>query len=294
MPDLPTGTVTFLFSDLEGSTRLLQQLGDRYADVLAAHRSLLRAAFQGWGGYEIDTAGDGFFVAFGRATQAMAAAMAAQRAITVHLWPEGAQVRVRMGLHAGEPTLAAGGYIGLDVHRAARICAAGHGGQILLSETTRALVEYDLPEEVSLRDLGEHRLKDLQRPEHLFQLVLPDMPAEFPPLKTLDSRPHNLPVQPTPLIGREREGARVCGLLRREDVRLLTLTGPGGTGKTRLGLQMTSDLLDDFEDGVFFVPLAAISDPGLVAPTIAQTLGIRETGGRPLLENLKDCLESVA
>jgi len=161
MPDPPSGTVTFLFSDIERSTHLLQHLGDRYAEVLAEHRRLLREVFQTWDGYEIDTAGDGFFVAFQRATQALAAAVAGQRAMAGHPWPQGASVRVRLGLHTGEPTLAATGYVGLDVHRAARLCAAGHGGQSLLSQTTRTLVEYDLPAGVSLRDLGQHRLKDL-------------------------------------------------------------------------------------------------------------------------------------
>ncbi len=292
MPALPQGTVTFLFSDIEGSTRLLQGLGDGYADVLADHQRLLRAAFQAADGHEVHTAGDSFFVAFHRATDAAAAAVAAQRAIATYPWPEDVQVRARMGLHTGEPTLAAGDYVGLDVHRAARICAAGHGGQILLSQTTRDLVAHDLPEGVSLRALGEHRLKDLYRPERLFQLVIPDLLADFPALKSLDSQPNNLPAQPTPLIGREQEGAAVCGLLRREDVRLLTLTGPAGTGKTRLGLQVAADLIDDFADGAFFVPLAPISDPGLVTSTIAQTLGVREASGQPLLESLQDALRA--
>ena len=287
MPAPPSGTVTFLFSDIETSTRLLQHLGDRYAEVLAAYRSLLREAFQAWDGYEIDTAGDGFFVAFQRATHAVAAAVAAQRAVAGHVWPAGAPVRVRIGLHTGEPTRAAGGYVGLDVHRAARICTAGHGGQTLYSQTTHALVEYDLPAGVRGRDLGTYRLKDLQRPEHLYQLVIPELPSDFPPLRSLDRRAHNLPVQPTPLIGREQIGAIACGLLRRADVRLLTLTGPGGTGKTRLGLHMAADLLEDFEYGVYFVPLAAIRDPTLVASSMARILGIQEKAGQVLLDTCR-------
>jgi predicted ATPase/class 3 adenylate cyclase len=294
MPELPTGTVTFLFSDIEGSTRLLHEVGDRYADMLADYRHLLRTALAAVGGHEIDAAGDGFFAAFHRATDAVTAAAAAQRAIIAHPWPARAQARVRMGLHTGEPTFALGSYVGLDVHRAARICAAGHGGQILVSQTTGALTGPSLPEGTSLHDLGEHRLKDLQRPEHLFQLVVPDLPADFPPLQTLDRHAHNLPAQPTPLIGREREAAEARERLRRPEVRLLTLAGPGGTGKTRLALQVAVDVLEDFADGVFFVPLAPISDPTLVASTVAQTLGVQETGSRPLLERLKEFLQDKA
>src|SRR5262249_49549766 len=206
---------------------------------------------------------------------------------------EGAPVRVRMGLHTGEPTRAAGGYVGLDVHRAARICAAGHGGQTLLSQTTRTLVEYDLPAGVRLRDLGEHRLKDLQRPERLYQLIIPDLPSDFPLLRSLDHRAHNLPVQPTPLIGREPVGAAACALLRHAEVRLLTPTGPGGTGRTRLGLQVAADLLEDFASGVYFVPLAAIRDPALVAASIARTLGLQEKAGQGLLDSLKEHLQAA-
>jgi hypothetical protein len=221
----------------------------------------------------------------------VAAAVAAQRAVAGHVWPAGAPVRVRIGLHTGEPTRAAGGYVGLDVHRAARICTAGHGGQTLYSQTTHALVEYDLPAGVRGRDLGTYRLKDLQRPEHLYQLVIPELPSDFPPLRSLDRRAHNLPVQPTPLIGREQIGATACGLLRRADVRLLTLTGPGGTGKTRLGLHMAADLLEDFEYGVSFVPLAAIRDPTLVASSMARILGIQEKAGQVLLDTLQESLQ---
>ena len=282
--DLPTGTVTLLFTDIEGSTLLLQQLGERYSDVLREYRSLLREAFSEHNGYEVDTQGDGFFVVFVRASDAILATVAAQRALTTHSWPEGAVVRVRLGLHTGEPSLVGEGYVGLDVHYAARIVRAAHGGQVLLSQTTHDLIENELPFGVSLRDLGKHRLKDLQRPAHLYQLVIAGLPADFPPLKTLESCPNNLPVQLTPLIGREKEVAAVQYLLQREDVRLVTLTGPGGTGKTRLGLQVAAELSDLFADGVYFVNLAPLSDPELVVPTIAQILGLKEVSGQSLFD----------
>ena len=288
---LPTGTVTLLFTDIEGSTHLLQQLGEGYADVLAACRHLLRAAFHKYHGHEVDMQGDAFFVAFVRATDAILAVVAAQHALASHPWPQGLAVRVRMGLHTGEPELSSEGYVGLDVHRAARIMSAGHGGQVLLSQTTRDLVVQDLPDGVGLRNLGEHRLKDLRGSERLFQLVTADLPTDFPPLKTLDAHPHNLPVQPTALIGRELEVAAVGQLLQREEVRLVTLTGPGGVGKTRMALQVAAELSEHFADGVFFVNLAPTSDPSLVVPTIAQTLGIREVAGQPLLERIKEGLQ---
>jgi len=287
MADLPTGTVTLLFTDIEGSTRLHQQLGDRYASLLAECRQLLRAAFQQWNGHEVDTQGDAFFVAFARATDAVSAAVAAQRALFAHVWPQGVTVRVRMWLHTGEPQLAAEGYVGLNVHRAARIMSVGHGGQVLLSQTTRDLVEHALPEGVSLLDVGAHRLKDLQQKSQLFQVVIAGCQASFPPLKTLDSQPNNLPVQPTPFIGRAQEVSAVATLLCREDVRLLTLTGPGGTGKTRLGLQVAAELSEVFPDGVFFVNLAPLSDPAFVLPAIAQVLDVKEMGGYALLDLLQ-------
>jgi predicted ATPase/class 3 adenylate cyclase/DNA-binding CsgD family transcriptional regulator len=288
MQNLPTGTVTLLFTDIAGSTRLLHQLGERYASMLLECRQILRAVFERWNGNVVDTQGDAFFVVFARATTAVSAAVAAQRTLASHAFPEGVAVRMRMGLHTGEPQRTADGYAGLDVHRAARMMSAGHGGQVLLSQTISPLVEQDLPEGVHLRDLGEHRLKDLGRPMRLFQLVISDLPADFPPLNTLDSSPNNLPVQPTPFLGREQEVAAIADLLRREDVRLVTLSGPGGTGKTRLGLQVAADVSELFSSGVFFVNLAPISDPALVMPTIAETLVIRERSGQVLLERLTE------
>jgi predicted ATPase/class 3 adenylate cyclase len=283
----PNGTVTLLFTDIEGSTRLLQVLGrERYAEALERHRRLLRNAFERHGGYEVDCEGDSFFVAFARAEQAVAAATDAQLALSAVEWAESTALGVRMGLHTGEPLVVAPRYVGLDVHRAARIMAAAHGGQVLLSQTTRAL----LAPHVTVRDLGEHRLKDLSLPQRLYQLELAGLASEFPALRTLENRPMNLPVQPTPFVGREREVAEVAGLVGRSGVRLLTLTGPGGTGKTRLALQAAADLVERFDGGVFLVSLAPISDPELVVATIARTLGVREQPGDAPLDTLARAL----
>jgi predicted ATPase/class 3 adenylate cyclase len=288
--ELPSGTVTLLFTDIEGSTRLLHELGDRYAEALADHRRLLRECFLERDGREVDTQGDALFVAFPRASDAVAAAVAAQRRLAGHLWPDGVPLRVRMGIHSGEPALTGEGYVGIDLHRGARICAAGHGGQVLLSQTTHELLSGHEPDATSLRDLGEHRLKDLTQPQRLYQLVIAGLPTEFPPLRSLENRPTNLPTQPTPLLGRERELEAIGGLLGREATRLVTLTGPGGIGKTRLALQAAAEALDEFPDGVFFVALAAATDPRLVVPTVAQTLGIREGAGRTIDRALNDYL----
>jgi predicted ATPase/class 3 adenylate cyclase len=282
MADAPSGTVTLLFTDIEGSTKLLQRSGELYGELLADHRRMLRAAFDSHDGYEVDIQGDAFFVVFRSAKDAAAAAAAAQRSLAEHSWPDGHEVRVRMGLHTGEPRLIDRAYVGLDVHRAARVMGAGHGGQVLLSQSTRNQFGDDWP----LLDLGEHRLKDLLQPEHLFQLLIEGVPSAFPALKTLGNRPTNLPTQPNPMIGRDHELREILQLLRTEDVRLLTLSGSGGAGKTRLALQIGAELLDEFRSGVFFVSLAPIADEDLLVPTIAQALSIREIAGEGLAATL--------
>jgi predicted ATPase/class 3 adenylate cyclase/Arc/MetJ-type ribon-helix-helix transcriptional regulator len=290
MANLPLGTVTFLFTDIEGSTRLLQQLGEKFTTLLKEHRQLLQGVCETHHGSVVGTQGDSFFVAFPRALDATKAVVQAQRALAAHTWTDGASVRVRMGLHTGQPQISASEhYVGIDVHRAARIAAAAHGGQVLISQTTCDLVESELPTGVTLRDLGEHRLKDLRQPKHLYQLVIPGLPSEFPPLMSLDASPNNLPIQLTSFIGRAKELGEVRQLL--SEGRLLTLTGPGGSGKTRLALQVASEVLEHFH-GVFFVALAPITDSGLVASAIAQSLGIPETAGRSIVDSLKDYLQS--
>ena len=259
---------------------MLQTLGDRYAQVLEDQRRLLREAFQRHSGREVGTAGDGFFVVFVRPRDAVAAAVDAQRAVARHTWPEGAAVRVRMGLHTGEGALAGGDYVGLDVHRAARIASVGWGGQILLSQSTGALIEHEPPEGVTLRGLGPHRLKDLARPEDLFQVAHPDLQSDFPSLHSLDAMPNNLPVQLTSFIGREKEIADIKRSMATTHV--LTLLGPGGAGKTRLALQIAAECVDLLHDGVWLVDLAPISDPTLVAQTAASAVGLREPGRSPM------------
>ena len=253
---LPSGTVTFVFTDVEGSTKLLNELGaEAYADALTEHRRVLREAFAEHGGAEVDTQGDAFFYAFPTAPGALAAAAEATETLA------GGPLRVRMGVHTGTPLLSEQGYVGTDVHRAARIAAAGHGGQVLVSSATRQLVDW------GLTDLGEHRLKDLSAPERIYQLG----EQQFPPVKSLYRT--NLPVPATPFLGRERELAEVLDLLGSGELRLLTLAGPGGTGKTRLALQAAGAAADAFPDGVFWVPLAALRDPDLVLEETALAIG---------------------
>lgn len=285
----PSGTVTCLFTDIEGSTRLEIELGTGpYRELRERHRAILRAAFDAHRGHEQGTEGDSFFVIFVSATDAVAAVVEAQRALTAEPWPDGAVVRVRMGLHTGEVEAVGTDVIGLAINRAARIAAVAHGGQVLLSDATRALVVDGLPAGVGIRDLGEHRLKDLRAPERLGQLVIDGVAADFPPLRSIDSRPNNLPTQLTTFVGRERELAEAGALLATS--RLLTFTGPGGTGKTRLSLQVAAAASDRYPDGVWFIPLEAVRDPGLVAPTIARTLGITGNEARPPLDTLVDAI----
>jgi predicted ATPase/class 3 adenylate cyclase len=290
MPELLTGTVTFFFSDIEGSTRLLRADPDRWPGLLARHHALLRAAFEASSGVEIGTEGDSFFAVFPTAPGALAAAVEAQRALAAEPWPDDGEIRVRIGLHTGEASLSAKAYVGLHVHRASRIASVGHGGQVLISDVTRSLVEDSLPSGVTLRDLGEHRLKDLEHPERLWQLVIDGLQSEFPAVSSLDMTPNNLPQRLTTFLGRDAEIEAISALLA--DHRLLTLTGPGGTGKTRLSLEVAGRALRHYPDGVWFVELTPISDPDLVASTIAQALGLPERGGRPAIERLVDHLGS--
>jgi len=287
---LPIGTVTFLFTDIEGSTRRWEQHRDTMPDALARHDAIVRQSIESHQGGIFRTVGDAFCAAFARATDALLAALAAQRALHAAPWGATGPLRVRMALHTGAVEVRDGDYVGQPLNRIARLMAAGYGGQVLLSRVSQELVRDNLPPDAVLRDLGTHQLKDLSAPEQIYQLTTPDLPADFPPLKTLNAHATNLPAQPTSLIGREQEVAAVCTLLRRPAVRLLTLTGAGGIGKTRLGLQVAAELLDEFRDGVYFIALASLSDSTLVPATIAQTLGLRESASVPLHTLLHDYL----
>jgi predicted ATPase/class 3 adenylate cyclase len=286
----PTGTLTFLFTDIQGSTRLWERDAKRMQVALARHDEILRSTIEEHSGHVFKTVGDAFCATFITAPEALEVALGAQRAILEERWVETGSLRVRMALHTGAAEERDGDYFGPPLNRVARLLSAAHGGQVLLSLPAQELVRDQLPSGVSLRDLGEKHLKDLFRPERVFQLLAPDLPSEFPPLRTLDAFRNNLPIQPTPLVGREREVAQVCEQLLSPEVRLLTLTGPGGTGKTRVALQAAAELLEEFEDGAFFVTLAALTDPTLVAPSVIQALGVAESGEKPPEEALREFL----
>ena len=288
MTQLPSGTVAFLFTDVEGSTRLWERDPAAMRAAVGRHDALLREAVLAHGGALYKHIGAAIQAAFPTAADGLAAAVAAQCALAAEPWGETGPLRVRMALHVGEAAPTPGG----DYHqvaclnRLARLLAAGHGGQVLLTEAVRQRVDGALPAGVTLKDLGKHRLRDLLEPERVAQLVIDRLPDHFPPLKSLERHPTNLPIQPNPLVGREQELAELAALLSRQDVRVVTLTGVGGTGKTRLALQAAADLLERFEDGAFFVDLAPLADPGLVLSTIAATQGVRETAGRSLRDSL--------
>jgi len=290
LTEFPSGAVTFLFSDIEGSTRLVKALRERYAPVLAEHRQLVRAAIAGHGGHEVDTQGDAFFAVFGEAKQAVLCALEVQRSLAAHDWPPGTRVRVRMGIHTGHSIPADGMYTGLAVHRAARICAAARGGQVLISQATQTLVEDEEEGEeqgFTLADLGEHHLKDLDRPVRLFQLAAaglepPDERVTGPdgqdgPAAGPAAGVHGWPAALTSFIGRAAQVAEVAGLLG--EFRLVTVTGPGGAGKTRLAGEVARSAAARFADGVWLVELGPVQDPAQVASVVAAALGVREQPG---------------
>jgi predicted ATPase/class 3 adenylate cyclase len=319
--NLPTGTVTFLFTDVEGSTKLWERHPDQTRAALIRHDEIIEETVARYGGSIVRPRGEGDsrFAVFSRATDAVTAAAAIQQALYAEPWhalsskfevpgsiendlepgTSNFELKVRMALHTGEADLRQGDYYGIAVNRCSRLRSVAHGGQVLLSRTTFDLIHESMPivipgadtdTEIEVRDLGEHLLKDLQQPQHIFQLVIPSLPADFPQLKTLDARPNNLPTQRSPLVGRMSELAAVERLLLGDDVGLLTLTGPGGIGKTRLGLKVAAELLDEFQDGVFFVSLAHITDPNSVASVIAQTLGMKEGASNEIADSLTDYL----
>jgi len=291
MAELPTGTVTFVFTDIEGSTRLLASLGSRYEAVLADHRRLVRAAFSSQGGVEVDTQGDAFFYAFSTTHDAVAAAVKAQRALASRDFGDGIELRVRMGIHTGEPTVTEEGYVGGDVHVGARICAAAWGGQVVVSSASAGLLSPGF-DDVTLRSLGDHALKDIGERVELFEVVAPGLAQNFPALRTEGTHPTNLPPRLASLIGREDDLAALKELLASPDTSVVTLTGPGGTGKTTLAAALGAEVLSSFADGVFFVDLSALSDASLVIPGIAQALSLRESPGRTLAQSLAEHLSS--
>ncbi len=289
-PGLPAGTVTMVFTDIEGSTALLQSLGDRYPEVLADHNRLIREAFARHGAFERGSAGDGLYFVFASAREAVQAAVDAQLALAAHPWPGDAVVRDRMGIHTGEPRNATEGYIGLDVHRAARICSAGHGGQILISQTTRDLVAEDLRPPLGTVDLGAHSLRSLDGPaQRLYQVSGPGLARDFPPPRTGDAPRNNLKLEVTSFVGRDREIEQATRMLDQSS--LLTLTGPGGVGKTRIGRRLARTLLERFDDGTWIIECGNLSDPSFLLPSVVSAIGLPDPAGRSLLSTIVDQLK---
>ena len=286
---MPTGTVTFLFTDIEGSTKLWEAHPEAMREALAQHDARVRETIVRTNGYVFKTVGDAFYAAFARAPDAVAAALMVQMALHTEAWPAATPIKVRMALHTGAVESQDGDYFGPPVNRVARLLATGHGGQTLLSQATYELTRDSLPDSVSLRDLGTHQLQDLARSEKVYELLHPDLPGDFPPIKSLSTHPNNLPQQLTSFIGREGEVTDIEALLARS--RVLTLTGSGGSGKTRLGLQVAADSLAQYPDGAWFVELAPLSEPGLVAQTVASVLGLKEASGQPIIHTLTEYLK---
>jgi predicted ATPase/class 3 adenylate cyclase len=292
MPDMPEGLVTFLFTDIEGSTKLWERYPDLMPAVIARHDALMRRAVTEHNGVVFKMVGDAVCAAFPTPADGLASTITAQQWLDAEQWGEVGSIRVRMALHAGTAELRDNDYFGQPLNRVARLLSTGHGGQILLSGIVTSAVQSSLPSGISLRDMGEHRLKDLQQSERITQVVVDGLRSEFPALKTLDYRPNNLPIQPTPLIGRERELREAPAMAGDNAVRIVTLTGQGGMGKTRLAIHIAAELLDSFSDGVYFVALAQVTDPELVGPAIVQTLGLREKPGQSVRDTLVDYLAS--
>jgi predicted ATPase/class 3 adenylate cyclase len=287
MADLPTGIATFVFTDIEASTTMLQRLGTLYVEVLEDHDRIIRQSFGQLRGVEVSNEGDAFFYAFGSAADAVAAALDAQRKLHRHSWPDGGTVRIRVGLHTGAAELGGTNYVGIAVNKAARISAAGHGGQVLLSGDAVTAAGDTLGDGVSLIDLGEHRFKDLDEPTRVYQALAADLPGNFPPIRSLDTRPNNLPSVASEFVGRAAETDRVCELV--EAARVVSLVGPGGTGKTRLAINVASRLLPRYRDGVTFVSLESIEDPELVSSAVATALEV-DVGDRPATETVTHAL----
>lgn len=286
-----SGTVTFLFTDIEGSTKLIHRLGDEYENILSDHHHILRNVITKFGGEEQDNAGDGFFIVFDKVKNAVESAAEIQRIFSTHHWGNGIQLKVRMGIHTGEVKKNETGFVGLEVHRASRISAAGHGGQVLISESTKVLVSNDLPDGVSIKDLGEFNLKDFEKPVKIFQLEIDSLQNSFPPLKSHSVKKSNLNNHITNLIGREKETTDIKKLLFDNNIRLITLTGPGGTGKTSLAFSICKSMISCFDDGVYAVALESLTDYSLVSHAISQALGLVECPTKPILNTLTEFLK---